>query len=119
VHADDRVRVIDRAAQHALELRLADAGGDPPGLLVRVGDGRVVALGRPELEVLRRLADRGRQGAPELDLLRRRGALAEQRLRAILVAPEARLARQGVELFYLTLQSSEVKETPLAHRRAA
>jgi len=111
--------VIDGAAQHALELRLPDPRGDPLGLLGRVGDRGLVALRRPEVQVLGRLGDRGGQGAPELDLLRRRGALAEQRLGALLVAPEARLARQGVELFYLALQSSEVKETPLAHRRAA
>jgi len=101
-----------------LELRLAHPRGDPPRLRVRIGDRRLVPLRRPELEVLGRLLDRGGQRATELDLLRGGGALAEQPLGSFLVVPEARLARQGVELLYLALKSSEVKETPLAHRRA-
>ena len=87
--------------------------------LTIVGNDALVVLQRTELQVLLRVDDGARQLLGKLDLLDRLGAAPHDALGTLLILPEARLARDLVDLVDLPFQLRDVKETPLAHRHAA
>jgi hypothetical protein len=118
MNADDGVRVIRRAGEHALQLGLSDTRLDGRNHFLDVVDRRLVTLGGSELEVLERVVHIAREALHELDFFLRRSSLAHQGLGLLLFVPEFGLGGELVQLFDFSLQLSEVKETPLAHQRA-
>ena len=117
--ADDGVGVVDWAGEHARQLRLAHALLELGSLELDVPQGALVVFGGGELEVLERLIDVLAECFGERQLFTGQSAAPEEALRLFLVVPETGLARELVELVYFASECREVKETPLAHRRAA
>jgi hypothetical protein len=106
--------VIDRAGEHAPELRSAHAPLERGGLRRRLGDGRLVVLRRPEIEQDRGVLDVACQLLEAADLLLEPRALARDGLGLLLVVPEARGERLLLEPLYLCLELRQVKDAPLA-----
>ncbi len=73
---DDRVRVVDRPREHAPELRVADAALERRHLRSRLREGRLVVLGRAELEEHAGVVDVARQLLDAGELLLEARALA-------------------------------------------
>jgi hypothetical protein len=107
------------ARQHAPELHLADALLEHLERGPRVADAARVALLAAEL-VQRRGVVEPALGLVEIldDLLQRR-LLAQDALRAIVVAPERRIGRLGVELLQLLTLADVVKDASAARSGGA
>jgi hypothetical protein len=88
-------------------------------LALDVRDGALVIFRSCEFQVLRGLGYVFGERLGARDLLVRDGAPPEQPLGFLLIFPETRFTRELIELVYLASESRDVKETPLAHRRAA
>jgi hypothetical protein len=110
--------MVRGTGKHARELRSPDAIGQGTRLSLELGKNGLVVFPGGELEQLDGVTDVLRQRAQELDLLDEPGAFPQDRLGLRLVVPKIRFARQLVELAYLTLECRDVKDAPLAHRRA-
>ena len=82
--------------------------------MLGLADYRLVVFSRSELEVFEGIVDLLAQRLDQIDPLLSGGALSHQDLRLLLVVPEVRLGRQLIELFDLSFQPRNVKETPLA-----
>ena len=79
--------------------------------------GRVVLI-RRQLEKLQGFIDAFGQPLRQLELLDRGRTFAQLSLRFILIIPKIRRTGKPIQLLYLTLQLRDVKDAPLAHRRA-
>jgi hypothetical protein len=114
VDAHDRVGVIDRPREHPRQLRRAHARFERRRLRRRLGDGRLVVLGGPEVQQDDRVVQVPRQLLDPADLLFERSTSPRDHLRLLLVLPESGRERLLLELVYLRLELRQVKDAPLA-----
>ncbi len=117
--AHDRRSVIRGSRQHARELGAPHALRQGLGLLVELGEQPLVVFLRRELEELDRLSDILRQRGRKLDFFDQPGTLAQDRLSLVLVVPETGFARDLIDLADIPFELRDVKDAPLAHRRAS
>jgi hypothetical protein len=106
--------VVDRAREHPRELGSPDALLERGDLRLGLGDGRLVVLGRPELEQDARVLEVARQLLDAPDLLLDPGAATGDALGLLLIVPETRGEGQLLEPVDLRLELREVKDAPLA-----
>jgi hypothetical protein len=119
VDGEDGVGLVGRAGEHALELGLAQPLVDRGGLLRRIRDDGLVALGDAELEVLLEVDELLPELLGELELGLGLRALAQRLLGGLVVVPEAGNERGLVQIFEQAGQSRDVKDAPLAPRDAS
>jgi hypothetical protein len=118
VNAQDRIRAIGRAAEHALDLGLPHARLDLRHLRRGVGEHAVVVLGGAELEVLLEVGQLFGELRDELELRLGLRSLSQRLLGGFVVVPEPRAERPVIQIFEETLESRDVKDAPLAHHGA-
>jgi hypothetical protein len=106
--------VIDGPGQHPPELRPANALLERGRLRRGLGNGRLVVLGGAEVEQDDRVVEVARELLDAREPLLEPGALARDRLRLLLVVPEAGSERLLLELVDFRLQLRKVKDAPLA-----
>jgi hypothetical protein len=106
--------VIDRSGEHPRQLGVADPRLERRRLRGGLGDGRLVALARAEIEQDDRVVEVARQLLDAPDVLLDRRALPRDGLRLLLVVPEPRGERQLLEPVDLGLELRQVKDAPLA-----
>jgi hypothetical protein len=111
--------VVYGAGEHARELCLAHPLLQLGRLFFDVSERALVIFRSGQLEVLERLVDVLAERFGQRKLLAGYGATTQQALRLLLVVPETRFTGELIELVYFAFECREVKETPLAHRRAA
>jgi hypothetical protein len=85
---------------------------------LEVAQHRLVVFSGGEIEQLGGVANVLGERAQELYLVGERGPVPEDGLGLRLVVPEVRFTRQLIELADFPLQCRDVKDAPLAHRRA-
>jgi hypothetical protein len=96
--------VVDRPRKHPRQLRRAHARLERRRLPRRLGDGRLVVLGGPEVEQDDRVVQVPRELLDAADLLLERGSSPRDDLRLLLIVPEAGRERLLLELVYLRLE---------------
>jgi hypothetical protein len=106
--------VIDRTGEHARQLGIANTRFEGGDLRRRLGDRGLVVLRRAELEQDDGVVQVPRQLLDRPDVLLDRRPLAGDRLRLLLVVPEAGGERLLLEPVDLGLQLRQVKDAPLA-----
>jgi hypothetical protein len=106
--------VVDGAREHAAELRRAHAAFERGALRDGLGDRPLVVLGGTQLEQDDGVVEVARELLDARDLLLQPRALAGDRLRLLLVVPEAGGERLLLEPVDFRLQLRKVKDAPLA-----
>jgi hypothetical protein len=106
--------VIDGSRQHPRQLGAADACVEGGQLRLGLGDRGFVVLARAQFEEDRAVVDVARELLDGPELLLERRALAIDRLRLLLVVPEAGGERLLLERVDSGFQLRDVKGAPLA-----
>jgi hypothetical protein len=103
---------IHLSAEHAREFELANLGLQPPGIVLDLTGGGLIALELGELEQLRSVAQSAAGRVEPLELRGQTRSLAAELLGTLGIGPDGRILELEIDLFEAFLLAIVLKETP-------